>query len=367
MCLALLRPALVSPEVLGPVILSLALISLAAGGASGARVAWMEIKRQVSQILIAHAFEAHVREGVGHLPWRHADLAPIAELRAERLGITRHVLSGGSGTSMAFGVGHMDGSSPPNQPGNCVLVGHRDAALDFLGRLRRGDRLRLQTAEACRIYEITGHQVVHERDLGVLRPTTGRRVTLVTCYPLEEYGPTPWRLVVVGEAAEGPQGAVREQQSLKGVLTVCSYRRTTSRGVGPSIRFPGVGGSMSTHSDTSAPTNPYRTVSYDAAAAHLRPRASEKGTATATTLSNASLGFVNHVPESLKHIGCMWLENGDERCRCGAEPTWTMGSTFDAPRLYCEYHAQQILMRRMRERNMQRQRRIRMQAQMSLS
>ncbi len=200
MRLAWLRPAPVSPVVLGPVILTLALISLAAGGASGARVAWMEIKRQVSQILIAHAFEAHVREGVGHLPWRHADLVPIAELRAEGLGITRHVLSGGSGTSMAFGVGHMDGSAPPNQPGNCVLVGHRDAAFDFLGRLQRGDRLRLQTAEACRIYEVTGHKVVHERDLGVLRPTAGCRVTLVTCYPLEEYDPTPWRLVVVGEA-----------------------------------------------------------------------------------------------------------------------------------------------------------------------
>lgn len=345
---------------LGPGLWSLGLLSAMVGGFCSVRVGWVELKRHAAEILISRAFDAQLREGVPHLPWRWADVAPIAELRVDRLGIRRHVLSGGSGTSMAFGVGHLDGSAPPNRPGNCVLVGHRDTALGFLRRVRVGDRLRLQSAEGCRPYEVIQRTVVHERDLRVVMPSTDRRVTLLTCFPFDGYGPTAWRLAVVAvECAR--------QRRPKGALTVCSQKGTTSRGVGPSTCSPGAGGDMSTYSDTATPTNPYRTVSYDAAAADLRSRPPGRDTTTAAALSHASMGFIHHVPVSLMHIGCMWLENGDERCRCGEQPSWTMGSSFDAPRLYCEEHAQRILARRLRERDMQRQRRLRMQAHMSLS
>jgi hypothetical protein len=110
----------------------------------------------------------------------------------------------------------------------------------------------------------------------------------------------------------------------------------------------------------------YRTIPFEDAAAQ-RGGNSWSGKAATSSPSHASIGFAHHVPATLLHIGCMWLADGDEKGRCGATPTWTMGSAFDAPRLYCEHHAQQILSRRLRERQTQRQRRERNQSQMSTS
>ena len=69
---------------------------------------------------------------------------PIARLEEPHLGVSRHVLTGGSGSSMAFGQGHLDGTAPPNGMGNGVLVGHRDSWFAFLKHLRVGDEICLQ-------------------------------------------------------------------------------------------------------------------------------------------------------------------------------------------------------------------------------
>ncbi len=56
--------------------------------------------------------------------------------------------------------------------------------------------------------------------------------------------------------------------------------------------------------------------------------------------------FIHEVPPPLKRMGCMWMENGSERQRCGQPVTWTMGANLSMARLYCEHHGQKILQRR---------------------
>ena len=69
--------------------------------------------------------------------------------------------------------------------------------------------------------------------------------------------------------------------------------------------------------------------------------------------------FVHRVPTLLRHVGCMWLEEGDEKRRCGKPVAWTMGADLRLARFYCEDHGWTIQTRRRRTSNKRRGREAR--------
>ncbi|MCK4412971.1 MAG: class GN sortase [Candidatus Eisenbacteria sp.] len=146
--------------------------------------------------LIGRAFAAHLNDRAAHPPWPWADFHPIARLEVPRMGVRRHVVTGGSGTSMAFGIGHLDGTAMPNAPGNCVLVGHRDTWLRFLRALETGDLLHVTTAGETRGYQVSAIEVVDHTDETIIDPAR-RGLTLVTCYPFDGWRGSPWRYAVL--------------------------------------------------------------------------------------------------------------------------------------------------------------------------
>jgi sortase A len=185
------------------ILLAGALLVLGAGGALLGRGGYLEAKARLAQRLVDRAFAALLQDGDPHRPWAWADTCPIAVLELDRLDVRLSVLAGASGTSLAFGAGHIDGTAWPNSPGNCVLAGHRDRAFAFLEDIRPGDVLRLRTADADREYVVDGLGVVARTDTGALQTTGGHRLTLVTCYPFGGLLRSPWRYVVTAAAA-GP-------------------------------------------------------------------------------------------------------------------------------------------------------------------
>ncbi len=168
--------------------------------------AYMEVKAIVAERLIARAFDEHLLDGLPHRPWSWADIYPIARLDIGRLGLRRHVLSGATGSSMAFGVGHVDGTAPPNTDGNCVLAGHRDTWFRFLERLKRGDRIRVDTVDGERDWIVETIEITTASDTDVLEPTARPRLTLVTCYPFDGLVRSPWRYVVSCVPSGGDEG-----------------------------------------------------------------------------------------------------------------------------------------------------------------
>jgi hypothetical protein len=81
----------------------------------------------------------------------------------------------------------------------------------------------------------------------------------------------------------------------------------------------------------------------DTAEPRARERAADAARPeSAAGVARASVGIMHSVPAPLRHIGCMWLEEGDEAQRCGQPVTWTVGASLDFPRLYCEHHGQRI-------------------------
>jgi sortase A len=115
-----------------------------------ARAGWVAAKGAVGGVLIDRALAATLADGVARAPWRWADMHPVARLRVPRLGVARPVLSNASGSAMAFGIGHVDGTSEPGAHGTCVLAGHRDSWAAFVFDLKAGDEVALDAPRAPR-------------------------------------------------------------------------------------------------------------------------------------------------------------------------------------------------------------------------
>jgi len=161
----------------------------------------MALKARLAERLISRAYVAYLQDGLAHPPWSWADTHPIGRLSFPRLGVQRTLLAGASGTSLAFGPGHIDGTARPNTSGNCCVAGHRDTSFDFLGDLRVGDALWLETRDARIHYRVIERSIRSMWDDDVLDRTTNPRLTLITCWPLDALLPGPERLVVVAEPA----------------------------------------------------------------------------------------------------------------------------------------------------------------------
>jgi sortase A len=159
--------------------------------------AYLAAKAAVARALITRAFAAHLADGAVHPPWPWADHHPLAELCVDRLGVRRHVLAGASGSSLAFGVGHVDGTTPPGQSGNCALAGHRNTVFRFLQELIVGDTVRLVTARGERRFLVADCLVVTRETSSPLDSTSGDRLTLITCYPFDALRSGPMRYVVI--------------------------------------------------------------------------------------------------------------------------------------------------------------------------
>jgi sortase A len=177
-------------------VFALAAASTILGALTLGEQGWLAAKACTARVLIDRAFEAHLEDGRDHAPWSWADVHPIARLAAPRLGVERIVLSGASGSSLAFGPGHIDGTAPPGEPGNVAIAGHRNGAFAFLGQLRAGDELTLETRAGARRYFVRDLRVVSMWDESVLEPTPEDRLTLITCWPLDGLVGSTERLVV---------------------------------------------------------------------------------------------------------------------------------------------------------------------------
>jgi len=183
---------------------AVALAALVTGGGLLLRHGYIEAKALLAHALIDRALEAHLRDGRPHRPWGWADTYPIGVLEVDRLGVRRDILAGASGSTLAFGVGHVDGSAPPNGRGRAVLAGHRDREFAFLRDLVPGDLLRLRTARRTRLFVVEEAAVVRRDDQGPLEPSDTDRLSLVTCYPFGGLTRSPLRYVVTAAAITNP-------------------------------------------------------------------------------------------------------------------------------------------------------------------
>lgn len=147
---------------------------------------WIHAKAGLAQMLLDRAWETAKAEGGRPRPWPWADSWPVARLRVERLGVDLVVLAGASGSSLAFGPGHLGGTVAPGAEGLSILGGHRDTHFRFLRELRPGDRVTSQRPGAAPVaWTVRVTQVV-ERPQVFPPAIDGPLLALVTCYPFDD-------------------------------------------------------------------------------------------------------------------------------------------------------------------------------------
>jgi len=127
------------------------------------------------------------------------DSSVIGLLDIPRLKLSVAVLDGDDDRTLRIAAGHLPDTPLPWQEGNTALAGHRDTFFRPLEGVRVGDEISLATRYGTFRYRVRRVMVVGPDDVWVLNPSSGRGLTLVTCYPFASLGPAARRFVVQAE------------------------------------------------------------------------------------------------------------------------------------------------------------------------
>lgn len=159
---------------------------------------YIEAKAMLAQYLLQQAWSETLDGRSQARPWPWADTWPVAKMQVQRLGVERIILADASGRSMAFGPGHVTGTSQWGQGGNTAISGHRDTHFRFLQQLVPGDRVDFTLRDGSRhSYLVTDSSVHDKKDTWLLQDSGEELLTLVTCYPFDAMAPGgPLRFVV---------------------------------------------------------------------------------------------------------------------------------------------------------------------------
>lgn len=161
---------------------------------------YIHAKAVFAQYLLENAWTETLQGQKEVKPWPWADTWPIARLSAPTYGISHIVLAGASGSSLAFGPGHLFGSAGPGEDGNIIISGHRDTHFNFLKYLKIGDFLNLQSHIKTESYRVTDILVIDKTTIDVVPTDINNKLLLITCYPFNAVqAGGPLRYVIIAE------------------------------------------------------------------------------------------------------------------------------------------------------------------------
>lgn len=147
---------------------------------------YIHAKAWLAQQLIAAAWDRTLAGTERVRPWPWADTWPITRLRSPTAAVDLYILADAAGRSLAFGPGHVSGTSPLGTFGNAMIAGHRDTHFKFLRDLHAGAELLVQTADGAEYrYEVTESLIFDVRTERLHIAPTHPTLTLLTCYPFD--------------------------------------------------------------------------------------------------------------------------------------------------------------------------------------
>lgn len=162
--------------------------------------------------IVAWLYQASMRGGGprGAAVSRDGKTGPahVGWLEIPRLGLSAAIREGVDAPSLLVAVGHLPGTALPGERGNVVLSAHRDTFFRPLRRVRRGDRVTIQTSTGSYQYRIESTTIVRPNRVDLLAPTREATLTLITCYPFDYIGPAPGRFVArATQVSPAPESA----------------------------------------------------------------------------------------------------------------------------------------------------------------
>ena len=119
----------------------------------------------------------------------------VGELEVPRIGLSVMVREGVDDATLRRAAGHLPSTALPGEPGNLVILAHRDTFFRGLRDLEQGDTVRISTTRATFSYKIESIQVVEPDGIDLTSPASEAVATFVTCFPFNYIGPAPRRFV----------------------------------------------------------------------------------------------------------------------------------------------------------------------------
>lgn len=153
-----------------------------------AAASWIQSKAIIAQLLLNHSWQKTLNStnvDATNRPWSWADTWPVAKLIVPQHDIEQIILSGDSGSSLAFAPGHSLASAAPNAQGTSMISAHRDTHFSFLKQLKINELIYVQTKDKTVIYEIYEMQIVDSKTFKLQADSNRQTLVLVTCYPFE--------------------------------------------------------------------------------------------------------------------------------------------------------------------------------------
>jgi sortase A len=164
----------------------IALLSLGVGLCFLVSGSWIQIKAVVAQELLERSWQQTLEHGSPVQPWAWADHWPVAQLKFYKVKSELIVLSGDSGSSLAFAPGWNSKSAKPGEQGVTVISGHRDTHFKILKNTKIGDLIDVVTQQGDTInYQVQTIEVVDSRVATIKTEQSGQVLVLVTCYPFD--------------------------------------------------------------------------------------------------------------------------------------------------------------------------------------
>jgi sortase A len=133
----------------------------------------------------------------------------LGRLEIPRLNIRVMVREGDDHATLSHAAGHVPSSAFPGELGNVAFAAHRDTFFRPLRNIMKDDRILVSTMDGDYEYVVQSTEIVSPSDVGVLKASASRELTLLTCYPFYYIGSAPHRFVVhaIQVAAKGQQPA----------------------------------------------------------------------------------------------------------------------------------------------------------------
>jgi len=129
----------------------------------------------------------------------------LGEMDVPRLEWNVMIREGMDDATLRKAAGHVPATAFPGEPGNFVVLGHRDTLFRPLRGLEQGDHVVVRTMDGEFDYSIDRIEVVPPEDVKLVGGPAERAITLVTCFPFDFLGPAPRRFVAHGHLNE-PKG-----------------------------------------------------------------------------------------------------------------------------------------------------------------
>jgi LPXTG-site transpeptidase (sortase) family protein len=168
-------------------------------------VGWQYLAMHREQAALEHAWaQQQQAPRTAAAPKAVATGPMLTRITIPRINLDAVVTEGTSNRALRAGPGHLRDSATPGEPGNSVIVAHRDTFFRHVYELQKGDSVEIRRGGQTYTYLVTGKRIVEPTDLSVLKQTSTPQLTLITCYPIYYIGPAPQRLIVFAKLQDQP-------------------------------------------------------------------------------------------------------------------------------------------------------------------